>query len=89
MHLEHSRIRALFDKVLSVDAVERYKPAREAYEHAAMALKVDLGDILLVAAHGWDIAGAKAAGCEAAFLARPEKVLSPGGPSRSTRPVIS
>lgn len=79
-HLERAGVRALFDEVLSVEAVERYKPAREAYEYAAKALKVDLGDILLVAAHGWDIAGAKAAGCDAAFLARPGKALSPHGP---------
>jgi 2-haloacid dehalogenase len=37
------------------------------------------GDIRLVAAHGWDVAGALTAGCKAAFVARPEKVLSPKG----------
>lgn len=30
--------------------------------------------------HAWDIAGATAAGAAAAFVRRPEKVLSPGGP---------
>jgi 2-haloacid dehalogenase len=38
-----------------------------------------LGDVRLVAAHAWDIAGALAAGCAAAFVARPGKVLSPIG----------
>lgn len=65
--------------VLSADAVQRYKPAREAYEYAATQLGVTSGAIVLVAAHAWDVAGAMAAGCEAAFIARPEKVLSPGG----------
>jgi 2-haloacid dehalogenase len=78
--LEHAGLRDSFDQVLSADAVERYKPAREAYEYAAQELKVDAGDILLVAAHAWDIAGAKAAGCDAAFIGRPGKVLSPAGP---------
>ena len=32
---------------------------------------------MLVAAHGWDIAGAKQAGWQAAFIARPGKVLYP------------
>jgi 2-haloacid dehalogenase len=32
-----------------------------------------------VAAHWWDIAGAMAAGCQAAFVARPGMVLSPLG----------
>lgn len=67
------------EQVLSADAVKKYKPAREAYEYAARELEVQPGDIVLVAAHAWDIAGAMAAGCEAAFIARPEKVLNPGG----------
>jgi 2-haloacid dehalogenase len=33
--------------------------------------------VRLVAAHDWDIAGAQAAGCAVAFVARPGKVLSP------------
>jgi 2-haloacid dehalogenase len=32
-----------------------------------------------VAAHAWDVAGALAAGCAAAFVRRPGKVLSPLG----------
>jgi 2-haloacid dehalogenase len=35
--------------------------------------------VRLVAAHGWDVAGALAAGCTAAFVARPGMVLSPLG----------
>ena len=31
----------------------------------------------MVAAHGWDIAGAKAAGMQAAFIARPNKAIYP------------
>jgi 2-haloacid dehalogenase len=68
-----------FDAVLSADTVERYKPAREAYAHAATQLGVELGEIRLVAAHGWDVAGAQAAGCRAAFVARPDKALNPKG----------
>ncbi|MCY7380689.1 MAG: HAD hydrolase-like protein, partial [Gemmatimonadaceae bacterium] len=66
--LEHAGIRDLFDHVLSVDAIERYKPAREAYEYAAKELRVNLGDFVLVAAHAWDIAGAMAAGAATAFV---------------------
>ena len=77
--LDHASIRERFDYVRSADAVEHYKPAREAYEYVAKELGVKTKEILLVAAHAWDVAGAMAAGCEAAFVARPEKVLSPGG----------
>ena len=79
--LENAGIRDQFDEVLSADAVERFKPAREAYEYAARMLGVKPGEVLLVAAHAWDIAGAMAAGWRAAFVTRPEKVLSPGGPN--------
>ena len=67
----------VFEKILSVDEVKRYEPARENYE-GARELSVATDDILLVAAHAWDLAGAMAAGCRAAFVERP-----PG--SRSTR----
>ncbi len=78
--VERAGIRDLFDAVLSVDAIERYKPAREAYEYAATQLRVNVTDIVLVAAHDWDVAGAMAAGAAAGFVKRPGKVLSPGTP---------
>ncbi len=34
-------------------------------------------DAMLVAAHGWDVAGAKAANMQAVFVARPGKALYP------------
>ncbi len=66
-----------FEQILSVDAVQRFKPAPEAYRMAAERLQVAVGEIRLVAAHAWDIAGALRAGCAAAFVARPGKVLDP------------
>ncbi len=44
---------------------------------AAESLKVDVGEIRLIAAHAWDIAGDLRVGCAAAFLARPGIVLDP------------
>ncbi len=38
-----------------------------------------LSEVRLVAAHGWDVAGALAAGCQAAFVARPGQELIPIG----------
>jgi 2-haloacid dehalogenase len=38
---------------------------------------VPVGELRLVAAHAWDIAGATRAGCATAFVARPGKVLDP------------
>jgi 2-haloacid dehalogenase len=69
--LEFAGIAGQFDAILSADQVRALKPRRQAYEYAAKTLGVSLGDIRLVAAHGWDIAGALAAGCRAAFVQAP------------------
>jgi 2-haloacid dehalogenase len=75
--LEHAGIIEAFEAVLSADAVRRLKPAPEPYRMAADRLGVEPADVLLIAAHAWDVAGALAAGCQAAFVARPGKVLDP------------
>jgi 2-haloacid dehalogenase len=66
-----------FEQIFSVDAVQRLKPAPEAYRIVAEHLGVAIGEIRLIAAHAWDIAGALRAGCAAAFVARPGMVLDP------------
>lgn len=73
--LEHAGLRELFDAALSVDEVGLFKPHKKVYEMAAAKLGVSVGDIRMVAAHAWDTTGAIRAGCKAAFLARPGKVL--------------
>jgi 2-haloacid dehalogenase len=75
--LEHAGIIDRFEVVLSADAVRRLKPAPEPYRMAADRLGVGPGEVLLVAAHAWDVAGALRAGCQAAFVARPGKVPDP------------
>jgi 2-haloacid dehalogenase len=78
--LANAGIRPHFDAVMSADSVRRLKPAREPYRAVAEAFDADLADVRLVAAHWWDVAGAQAAGCRAAFVARPGMVLSPISP---------
>ena len=75
--LEHAGLSAFFEQALSVDEVQVFKPHRKVYEMAAGKLAVAPADLLMVAAHAWDTTGALRAGCRAAFLARPGKVLSP------------
>lgn len=75
--LTNAGIAPLLDKMLSVDAVKRLKPAAEVYHYAADALGVAPASMRLVAAHSWDVAGAMRAGCGAAFVARPGMVLDP------------
>ena len=78
--LANAGLAALFERSFSVDTVRRFKPAPEAYRVVADALDMPLERLRLVAAHAWDIVGALRAGCAAAFVARPGKVLYPLGP---------
>jgi 2-haloacid dehalogenase len=77
--LAFAGIRDLFEASLSADSVRRLKPAPEPYRHAAEQLGVPIGGVLLVAAHAWDVAGARAAGARGAFVARPGMVADPRG----------
>ena len=78
--LANAGLATFFEQSFSVDAVRRFKPAPEVYQSVANALGVPIDQLRLVAAHAWDIVGALRAGCAAAFVARPEKVLYPLGP---------
>ncbi|GAY14572.1 haloacid dehalogenase type II [Mycobacterium sp. shizuoka-1] len=77
---EFNGVTALFDAILSADTVRALKPRPEAYRHVSSTLGVPLRDVRLVAAHGWDIAGALTAGCRGAFVARAGQALMPIGP---------
>ena len=78
--LANAGLATFFERSFSVDAVRRFKPAAEAYRSVAESLGVPVDQLRLVAAHAWDVVGALRAGCAAAFVARPGKVLYPLGP---------
>lgn len=78
--LANAGLRDLCEQALSADTVRRLKPAPEPYRLAAEQLGVPLEQIRLVAAHAWDIAGARRVGCATAFVARPGRVLDPLAP---------
>lgn len=76
LQMENAGLSPLLRRVISVDEVRRFKPAPETYHHAAGVMKVPVDEMLLVAAHDWDCAGAMAAGAQAAFIKRPGAVWS-------------
>ena len=75
--LKYAKIHHFFDKVLSIEEVKNYKPHVSTYHCAYSLMNVLPEDTMLIAAHGWDIAGAKRAGIQAAFVSRPGKSLYP------------
>ena len=79
--LHNAGISDLFERAFSVDAVRRFKPAPDPYRFAARELGVETSGLRMVAAHAWDVVGAMQAGCAAAFVARPGKVLYPLAPA--------
>ena len=79
--LKYAGLTKYFDKTLSIDTIKKYKPALETYRWAAEQLSVNNAEIMLVAAHGWDIAGALQAGLQAAFIERKGQSLYTLSPS--------
>ena len=77
--LENAGLADRFDDVLSADEVQALKPRPEPYRLVARRFDCLPADVRLVAAHAWDISGALAAGCRAAFVRRSGKTLSPIG----------
>jgi 2-haloacid dehalogenase len=60
-----------FDCVISAELARHYKPDPEVYLTVAELLDVAPGEVLMVAAHVWDLAGARDAGLRTAFVERP------------------
>jgi 2-haloacid dehalogenase len=77
--LTYAGIRDRFDAVMSAASVRHLKPSPQPYLAVASAYRAEPADVRLVAAHSWDVSGALAAGCRAAFVARPGMILSPVG----------
>jgi 2-haloacid dehalogenase len=79
--LKNAGLDQLFEAKLSVEDVGLYKPHAHVYRWAARQVGADLSECLLVAAHGWDVAGAAWAGMRTAFVARPGQQVYPLGPA--------
>jgi 2-haloacid dehalogenase len=69
--LNNSGLAPHFDHVLSVHSVGRFKPHPEVYLHAAAFVGESPEEMMMVAAHDWDIAGAMAVGMKGAYVLRP------------------
>jgi len=75
--LQRAGLTDLVERPVSVDAVRRWKPAPEPYHHAAETCGVRPEQVMLVAAHAWDVDGAARAGLRTGWLSRLEGTFSP------------
>jgi 2-haloacid dehalogenase len=77
LQLKNAGLSQYFDANLSIESVGVFKPHLSTYQWAIKNLGVNADEALMVAAHGWDIAGADKAGLQTAFIRRQGKVLFP------------
>jgi len=71
--LEAGGVEERIAEIVSVEEVEVYKPHPAVYRHAAERLGVEPRRITLIAAHAWDVVGAKSAGLDAVWVDRLER----------------
>jgi len=74
---EYAGITQYFDRRISTEEVRAFKPDPRPYVHALETVGVRPHDALMIAAHAWDLAGAKNVGLQTAFIRRPGAVLYP------------
>jgi 2-haloacid dehalogenase len=84
--LARAGLRERFSLVLGSDAVGAFKPDPRPYRAALAAAGVDApGEACLVAAHWWDVTGAKLAGLRTAWVSRRDRVLPASVPEPDVR----
>jgi 2-haloacid dehalogenase len=74
---EFAKLTSYFDHLLSVEEFGKFKPFTETYQKATKKLEIKPQEAMMIAAHGWDVAGAMAAGWRAAFISRPGQQVFP------------
>jgi len=82
MHrMDESGLISYFEEVLSAESVRKYKPSIEVYRWAAHKLQAEPAETIMVSGHGWDIAGAKNAGFQTAYIRQSNQMLYPLAPT--------
>jgi 2-haloacid dehalogenase len=78
--LRFAGLRDRIETVISAPESGAFKPDPRPYRMARERLEASADEVALVAAHWWDVAGAKAAGLRTGWVARRDLVLPDGLP---------
>ena len=73
--LEHAGIDQYFEGVVSVDALQTFKPDPQVYHHFIEVADTEPENCWLVSSNGFDVIGAVSAGMKAAWLRRSQSVV--------------
>lgn len=79
--LSSAGLAPLFTRILSVEQLQVYKPDLRVYQWAMKELGKPVSECMMVAAHGWDVGGAKRADMKTAFVTRKGQALYPLAPA--------
>ncbi|MFL2803463.1 MAG: haloacid dehalogenase type II [Dehalococcoidia bacterium] len=69
-YLAKNRIEMDFHSILSAQSVGQFKPHPSVYRYACRSLKLEPGNIMMVASHSFDILGARHSGFRGAYVNR-------------------
>jgi 2-haloacid dehalogenase len=73
--LQNAGLTEFLEKRYSVESVGKYKPHPAPYRMVLEDLGVSAAETMMVAAHAWDLVGAKNVGLKTAFIQRPGTAL--------------
>jgi len=75
IQMKHSGLESLFDRIYSVEEVKKFKPHPDPYQYLLQKEDCSPKNAMMIAAHAWDIMGAKHVGLQTAFISRSGKLL--------------
>jgi 2-haloacid dehalogenase len=75
--LSNAGLSPYLEKRYSIESVGKYKPDPAPYRMVLEDLGLATAETMMVAAHAWDLAGAKNVGLQTAFVQRPGTMLYP------------
>ena len=74
--LKNNKISKYVKQCFSINEIKIWKPNKKTYLYVCKRMKIKPSNTLMIAAHGWDINGAKNAGLKTGYISRFESVLS-------------
>ena len=74
--LKKNKLSKYIKRCFSIDEIKLWKPNKKTYLYVCKEMRILPSNALMIAAHSWDVTGAKNAGLKTAYITRYEKKLS-------------
>ena len=74
--LQKNKLSKYIKRCFSIDEIKLWKPNKKTYLYVCKEMRILPSNTLMIAAHSWDVTGAKNAGLKTAYITRYEKMLS-------------